>query len=133
MTTDIEDAESMAVIKWNHERNGLFNCHIPFNWGQKFPNQELLGSWNRLIGTKKANPKDYPPFIEMLSDVCLILGEFCRIFLTFILKIQMPLEIVKLNIAKIDKLLFNGKNNIYNHRLTFELDQTFLPHFSEVS
>ncbi len=75
VTSDFENADSMYVTKWNNEQNGLYHHHIPFNWGQKFPKQELMGLWKQLIEVEQADPLDYSPFIPMLSKVCVILGK----------------------------------------------------------
>ena len=77
VTSDIENADSMSVLKWNNERNGLYHKHIPFNWGQKFPTSELAQYWNEQVSVDTVDGLDYGPYVAMLHDVCLILGSCC--------------------------------------------------------
>ncbi|XP_063718009.1 uncharacterized protein LOC134845087 [Symsagittifera roscoffensis] len=75
VTSDIENADSMSILKWNNERNGLYHKHIPFNWGQKFPTSELAQYWKEQVSVDTVDGLDYGPYVAMLHDVCLILAN----------------------------------------------------------
>ena len=66
----------MCTLKWNHEQNGVYHKHIPYNWGNRFPKGELMEYWQQMVSLTLPDPHKCSPYIDIPSSVHVFLGYY---------------------------------------------------------